>query len=442
MPERGPALAVGEPEHRYTELMLRAGEILASALDWRETVHAVCDAVVDTIADFCFLYLTDDAGNLYLAASSSAGAEHRSALEEVQTFLRKSTRRAPITWEVAKNAKPVFLPHLDEEIIRSIAMSDEHEQFMHRMHYRSVIAIPVITKTRGVIGALGVVRTDRTPEPFDERAMRFLEDLAHRFAAVIGKALMYEQTLRIATVFQKAALPTRLPDVDGITFDAVYEPSSEDLLVGGDWYDAFTLPDGRVAITLGDVLGHGLEAAVWMSRLRNGFRASLLGDPNPARALEIVDVMLQADSNDDFFTTALVALVDPGRQILTCSSAGHPGPLVWNGAGDAIDPFIERGLPLGMRHFRPAPQVSQTLHVRPGSFAVFFTDGLLEWNRDIGSCWEALQDAVRLRHVREARHPARELRNAVIEGDHHQDDVAILTVRWDGRLARTPVEHV
>lgn len=423
-------------EHRYLELLLRAGEILGSALDWHQTVGAVCNAVVDTVADLCFLYLKDENGALQLAASASARSELEEPIEEAARFVQGPMRRMPLVQQVVERGEVLHVPVVDQEFIQNVAVSPAHERFMRRMQYRSLVVAPLRTKTQGIIGALGVVRTGRTTTPYDGQSLRFIEDLARRCAAAIAKAMLYEQTHRIATVFQRAALPSGLPAIDGMLLDAFYEPSSEELLVGGDWYDAFSLPDGRVAVTIGDVLGHGLEAAVWMSRLRNGFRAALFGDPDPARALEIVDRMLRSEGSGEFFTTALVALIDPVRQTLGLASAGHPGPLVWLGTGEALDPFRERGLPLGLRDIEPAPQTTQTLNVHAGAFAAFFTDGLLEWNRDIATSWNALQRAVARQDVRESAHPAKALRDAVIDESQHRDDVAILTVRWDMNTAR------
>lgn len=418
-------------EREYAELLLRAGEILSGALDWHDTVAAACDAVVETIADLCFLYMKDESGALYLAAMSGAHPEAVEALRKTGVFVGAPLRATPLVQRALESGEALCLPHLDEQTLRSIARGREHEQFMRGMAYHSIAVVPVVTKTRGILGALAVVRTNRTPVAFDERSLRYVRDFAKRCANAIGKAMLFEQTQRIATVYQQAALPARLPVARGIGFDAFYEPSSEELLVGGDWYDAFALQDGRIAITIGDVLGHGLEAAVWMSRLRNGFRAALFGEPDPERSLEIVDYMLRAETEDDFFTTALVALVDPARQTLTCASAGHPGPLVWNGKDGTTDPFADRGLPLGLRQLCGVTSVTQTIDVHAGSFAVFFTDGLLEWNRDIASSWQALQEAIELPRIREARRPAQALHDAVIGNAPHQDDVAILTVRWD-----------
>ncbi len=323
-----------------------------------------------------------------------------------------------------------MIPVAEDDYFRRSSTSAEHEQYMRRMKYRSLMIVPLTSATQGTMGALTLVRTDDNEERYDAQALRFAQDLARRCATAIAKAKLYEQTVHIATVYQRAALPERLPSRDGISFDAFYEPSSEELLVGGDWYDAFELPDGRIAITVGDVLGHGVEAAIWMSRLRNALRAALFGDPDPARALEIGDQMLRTEFREEF-TTALIALIDPIHQTLSCASAGHPGPLVWDGTGEVIDPFAERGLPLGLRKLGEVAKTSQLLCVKPGSFAAFFTDGLLEWNRNIAQAWSRLQHAIARQDVREALHPANAIRTHVIDANRHEDDVAILTVRWD-----------
>ncbi len=438
MSDSAAATQLADLEHRYLELLVRAGEILSTALDWHETVGAVCDAVVETVADLCFLHLKDADGTLRLAATASARPELNEQLKEVDRFLHGPMRRTPFVRQVFERGKSVCVAEIDEDHLQSISVSDAHEVFMRRMNYRSIVGVPLETKTQGIIGVLILIRTDRTAERYDDRSLRFIEDLARRCATAIGKAMLYEQTLHVATTFQRAALPDQLPSLDSVSLDAFYEPSSQGLLVGGDWYDAFNLPDGRVVITIGDVLGHGLEAAVWMSRLRNGFRAALFSEPDPARALQVVDQMLRSEVRGDFFTTALVALVDPIRQTLSCASAGHPGPLVWAGTGEAIDPFRERGVPLGLRDISPPAQTSQTLNVRAGAFAAFFTDGLLEWNRDIASSWSALHHGVEKQAIREAEHPAQRLRDAVIGDAPHEDDVAILSVRWEAEKRATP----
>ncbi len=167
-----------------------------------------------------------------------------------------------------------------------------------------------------------------------------------------------------------------------------------------------------------------------MSRHRNGLRAALLTDPDPVRALSIADEMMRLDSRDEF-TTALIALLDPARHTLTCATAGHPGPLVWDRSGKVIDPFVERGLPLGLFELGKIAKTAEVVSLPPGSFAVFFTDGLLEWNRNIEDSWGRLERAIMRQDVREALHPASAVLQSVIDRQTHQDDVAVLTIRYD-----------
>jgi serine phosphatase RsbU (regulator of sigma subunit) len=167
-----------------------------------------------------------------------------------------------------------------------------------------------------------------------------------------------------------------------------------------------------------------------MGRLRNALRATLCTDPDASRAISVADHVMRLDSRDEF-STALVAIVDPVHQTMSCASAGHPGPLIWEIDGTVSDPFYERGLPLGVRAMDRTIRTAQVVTLKPGCFAAFFTDGLLEWNRDILGAWTALCDAVKRRDIREAEHPAKALRDAVIHEANHRDDIAILTVRMD-----------
>lgn len=248
MSDSAAATQLADLEHRYLELLVRAGEILSTALDWHETVGAVCDAVVETVANLCFLHLKDADGTLRLAATASARPELNEQLKEVDRFLHGPMRRTPFVRQVFERGKSVCVAEIDEDHLQSISVSDAHEVFMRRMNYRSIVGVPLETKTQGIIGVLILIRTDRTAERYDDRSLRFIEDLARRCATAIGKAMLYEQTLHVATTFQRAALPDQLPSLDSVSLDAFYEPSSQGLLVGGDWYDAFSLPDGRVAL--------------------------------------------------------------------------------------------------------------------------------------------------------------------------------------------------
>jgi hypothetical protein len=416
-----------EREHRYLELLVETGEILSESLDYHQTLENVCQATIQGIADICLVNL-GPLDQLHLAASAHRDPQKAKKLEEAGWHLRNGERLdAHPARRVIRSGTPLLLPHIDDAALREYSTSAEHERFMREMGYRSMIVVPLKSKTQGILGTLTMIRTGMA-RPYDHNDLRFACDVAQRCATAIAKSLLYAQTLHIATQFQRAALPHALPSVPGFDFDAFYEPSTEELLVGGDWYDAFVLADARVAITVGDVVGHGLGAAVMMSRLRHSLRAALFTDPDAARALAVTDRLISLEPTDEF-ATALVAVLDPVHNTMSCASAGHPGPLIWESGGTVSDPFDQRAAPLGVPFVNPERKPARTVTLRPESFAIFFTDGLLEWNRDMPAAMEALCAALQRADVRTAAHPAKAIRDFVIDQNAHRDDIAILTAR-------------
>ncbi|HEY1976191.1 MAG TPA: GAF domain-containing SpoIIE family protein phosphatase [Candidatus Baltobacteraceae bacterium] len=424
------AFAWRERDFYYFELLLRAGEILDRSLDYSETLQNVCAAAVETVANVCIIDLGPEDSPRLVAAAHRDPARS-SELENAGRYLRHKEGKAPHpVREVIRSRNSMLVTRIDDEYLEKHSTSDDHRAFMQRLGYQSMMILPLVSQTSGVLGAMTLAKTS-DEAPFDQIDLRFAADLARRCASAIAKAILHSKTVDIASRFQEAALPGKLPYVAGLVLDGFYEPSSEELLVGGDWYDAFEMPDGRIAITVGDVLGHGLEAAVWMGRLRNALRAAILSEPDPAGALIVADRLMRLDS-EDAFSTALVAIVDPVHRTMSCASAGHPGPLMWMHDGTIADPISERSLPLGL-HDLDSGRIrrSQTVLMKPGMFAVFFTDGLLEWNRDVPAAWDHLIEAMRRHDVRFARRPAAVIREIVIDGGSHPDDVAILTLRVD-----------
>jgi hypothetical protein len=416
-----------EREHRYLELLVETGEILGESLDYHETLENVCQAAIHGIADICLVNL-GPIDQLHLAASAHRDPDKQKALQEAGWHLRNGERlSAHVARRVMRTGDPMLIAHVDDEFLKNYSTSAEHERFMRQMGYRSMMVVPLRSKTQGVLGTLTMIRTG-SGAPYDQNDLRFACDLGRRCGTAIAKSLLYAQTLHIATQFQRAALPSTLPTVSGMDFDAFYEPSTEEMLVGGDWYDAFELRDGRTAITAGDVVGHGLGAAVMMSRLRQSLRAALFTDADLTRALVVTDELMRLEASDEF-ATAVVALVDRTQQTLSCAKAGHPGPLIWQPDGAVSDPFDDRDAPLGLRVSNIERAAARTVTFSPQNFAAFFTDGLIEWNRDMAAGMEALCNAIRRADVRDAASPAKAIRDAVIGENEHRDDVAILTVR-------------
>jgi PAS domain S-box-containing protein len=270
---------------------------------------------------------------------------------------------------------------------------------------------------------LGAV-TVRANAPFLPDEVALFEELVSRAAVAIENAQLYEREHRVAVTLQRAMLPAVLPKVEGLAFDAVYYPGATEAEIGGDWYDAIALGDGRVVVSIGDVTGRGLTAAVIMGRMRQAIEALATYEPDPVRLLDAADRVLRR-ADPDAIVTALVGVLDPAARTLTYATAGHPTPIVRAPDG-TIRQLPGRGLPLGLRDGPQPPAACVVLP--PGALAVFFTDGLVESTRDIAEGERRVVMALSDDAVANGPAPGASLVARVLD-DGVRDDVAVLTVR-------------
>ncbi|BDE06189.1 hypothetical protein WPS_14650 [Vulcanimicrobium alpinum] len=271
-----------------------------------------------------------------------------------------------------------------------------------------------------VIGAI----TLRSRERFDDLDASLLDELAARAAVAIENARLYEREHRVAVTLQRALLPAVLPAVDGLAFDAVYSPGATEAEIGGDWYDAIALDDGRVVVSIGDVTGRGLTAAVIMGRMRQAIETLATYETDPVRLLDAADQVLRR-THPEAIVTALVGVIDPLARTMTYATAGHPTPFV-RGADGTVRNLPGRGLPLGLRDESQPPAITVVLPT--GALAVFFTDGLTESTRDIAEGERRVIAALHDAAIKEETSPAALIVSRVLDGAI-RDDVAVLTVR-------------
>ncbi len=276
-------------------------------------------------------------------------------------------------------------------------------------HHLLGSAAPIFDRQRTVRGSIGVF-LDIT-----ERLRMETEAKSTRIA--------YERAQHVAHTLQKALLPNSLPQVAGLTFNAVYEPAASDADVGGDWYDAFHLSDGRVLITIGDVAGRGLPAAVAMAKMRLAIRLLALQQPDPALILNAADMLLRLESPDTM-VTAIVGFIDPIHEKFTVAAAGHPPGFI-KLPDKTIVELPGGGLPLSLRKNDEPP--AKTVDLPRGSLLVLYTDGLTEATRDVLEGERRLKAAMLDEAVLQSSNPAKAIQNSVL-GDGHHDDVAILTI--------------
>jgi len=235
-----------------------------------------------------------------------------------------------------------------------------------------------------------------------------------------------EREHRASVAFQEAALPSRMPIVPGMQFRAIYRAAKAEALVGGDWYDAFRLDDGRIVLSIGDVMGSGLLAAVTMGAVRQALRGAAQILAEPIEILDAADRALRSEQPDSI-VTAFVGILDPITLTLMYASAGHPPPLLRSAAGEVIA-LSGSGLPLGIRSMRS--DASETPHASvldKSSLIVLYTDGLIEATRDIEVGENRVRTALQHAEVWDAENPAATISDHVLE--EVLDDVAIITIR-------------
>lgn len=201
------------------------------------------------------------------------------------------------------------------------------------------------------------------------RARQQVEDMA----AQMGR--LYEQELHVTEVLQRSLLPERLPEIAGLELVGRYAPGSAEAEVGGDWYDALALPDGRLVMMIGDVEGHGIEAAATMGQLRNALRAYLVEGAGPAQAVRRLRKLVQ-DTGNEHFATVLCLSLRPDTLEACIASAGHLPPLLVRSGGECEFLRTVTAAPIGAPIGSDPSEL--VLQLPPGSKLVLYTDGLVE----------------------------------------------------------------
>lgn len=306
-------------------------------------------------SDTATLLLLDQSGTaLEPAASSGLGRRWRGA-----THVRIGSGFAG---RVAAGREPVVVNEINEASVLN--------PILREAGVKRLLGVPVLDGDR----LLGVLHVGTfAARDFDPEDIERLEHAAADIAQRLVKRTADDAHLA-ALVLQRSLLPGAPPQIKGLDVAVRYLPAEGDL--GGDWYDIFALPNGKVGFVLGDVEGHGLRSAVVMGRLRSALRAYALDHEDPAEVLHRLDRKL-CYFEDEISATVVYAVTEPPFTHVTICNAGHPQPVTaHHGDGSAHVVPVAPGLLLGLdpEHQR----VSETLPLPAGSVLVFYTDGLIE----------------------------------------------------------------
>lgn len=237
----------------------------------------------------------------------------------------------------------------------------------------------------------------------------------------------YEAEKRVADVLQQAFAERLFPVLPAVAFSATYVPATEQAKIGGDWYDAIQLSKDRVLLAIGDVTGHGIEAVVAMNKARQYLISSALLDATPGNVLQRVNAELLRGRSP--IITAICGIIDTQTREFTYAAAGHPPPVLFEPeTGARLMNF--GSLPLGVSS--RAQYATQAVRVAPGAMIVLYTDGAIEYSRDLAEGEAALIRAVESAARSGAAEAATAIRDTVFERHNVADDVAILAVKFAG----------
>jgi PAS domain S-box-containing protein len=409
-----------------------AGGAINASLDLEQTVRSVARHAVPMLADWCEVDLVEREG----VVTRAFAHRDNSIQERVNGLIGRVHERSPSEAyeriaESVRAGKPVTARRVDAAMANAVVADPAARELYRIAGFASSIILPLAARGR-MIGALALVRTDPS-RPHSEGDVRIAEEFARRASLAIDNAMIFGREHRVAEAMQAASLPKRLPKLPTVDMHAIYVPGRADAAIGGDWYDAFRLRDGRLIVSIGDVSGSGVDAAVTMSNMRQIIRGTAQVHADPVLMLNAADRALRLEDTD-LFVTAFVGVIDPIRRSIVYANAGHPPPYVRDAAGNLTKLEFE-GLPLGLRNrsvARPG-----TLTVEEDSILVFYTDGLIESTHNIVAGIEALESVLRLPGFAVASNPAKFVRANMLTGAA-RDDVAILTLKLLAAVREDP----
>ena len=350
-----------------------AGQLLASSLDYEQTLERVARMIVPRLADWCGIDMVDEHGDLVQVAVAHADPSKVELAYELRRRYPPDLDGETGVPAIIRGGPAEVYREIPDEILVKAARDEDHLRILREVGMRSAMAVPmrIGNTTLGVISFVSAESGRR----FDDDDLAFAQDLALRAATAVQNARLYAAQERVAHTLQASLLPDRLPELPGWELHAAYQAGERGADVGGDFYDIVPVASGHLVL-LGDVTGKGIEAAALTSLVRHSARMAARFDASPSRVLALVNQVLREQSRLSL-VTAVCALVDSSadRARLTVASAGHPLPLLRR-PGEAPEPIGDHGVLLGIDG--EEDWTERTLTLEPGDTVLFYTDGVTE----------------------------------------------------------------
>ncbi len=358
--------------------MAQASSVLASSLDYNETLQQIARLAVPRLADWCSVALLEERGAIRYVAAHHSDPEKRALAERLQASYKPALDEPAGVPDVIRTGEPRLYDDIPREALARYARDDEHLRMLSEVGARSVIIVPIAGAQRA-IGAITLVSSDPLRR-LSESDLALAVRLGRRAGTAVENARLYTERTQIAQALQEALLPDSLPRIPGAELYAVYSAAGELNEVGGDFYDVFERGEQRWMLVIGDVCGKGPRAAGVTALTRHTLRASALNGLGPGAMLDTLHRALKRQpAGADLCTVCLVEMrrAERGMQ-LTVALAGHLQPLIRERDG-RVSRVGQPGSLLGV--FDPVEIAETELELHPGETLLLYTDGVPEAGR-------------------------------------------------------------
>ncbi|MFE2009856.1 SpoIIE family protein phosphatase [Streptomyces sp. NPDC059491] len=369
---------------RHLALVNEATLKIGTSLDLERTAQELADVAVPELADAVTVDVLETlAADGEAGAGLVGGATLRRLAKAPLTGSAVTTALAPLgrTLAFPPNApytralcerRPFVVTEFDAQAIAPAAGHSATPAELLGLGVHSFMMTPLLA--RGVVLGLATFYRTRPVGPFTDDEVALAGELAARAAVCVDNARLYRREHDTAAVLQRSMLPQHITPPPGIEVAHRYLPASDVNEVGGDWYDVIALEDGRAALVIGDVMGHGTAAAAVMGRLSASVRALARLELAPEDMLHQLEAAL-SDLAEPMIATFLSVVVDPATGLCRITRAGHPPPAAVHPDGTVHLLDVPPGLPLGVG----GSDFTTTEVTLPlGSLLVLYTDGLVE----------------------------------------------------------------
>jgi PAS domain S-box-containing protein len=433
--ERLKALDEAHAAQERLALLNEASTRIGTTLDLQRTSQELVEVVIPRFADFVTVDLLETVvaggeqeqtpmpvdGRIQMRAVA-VGEVTEAGMIGAADEVGEVSLSAKLYAESLRSGRSILVSEVDEAALHRIVAYPERVQPSLDAGVHSYLMVPLLARGT-VLGGAEFVRMSN-PEPFNQADQALAEELAARAAVCIDNARLYRRERDTALTLQRSLLPQEVHRSPGLEIAYRYLPSSVISEVGGDWFDVVPLTCGRVALVVGDVMGHGIRAAATMGQLRTAARTLITMDLPPDQLLRSLDETASAIGEGQF-ATCVCAVFDPADSSCVIACAGHPPPVVTEQDGATRLLEVPPAAPLGVGGV-PFESVEFTL--AENSVLVLYTDGLIERrDRDLDEGLALLSQAVAERHD-SLEQGCDAVLEAMTAGDS-DDDIAMIMAR-------------